>query len=304
MPPETCANERNAIVASPSDERTTDRPGHAQGASPQDDWQVVAGRGRANSGEVAIRDRRPSQAMQAETYSRDRIPLLMRLARKVRWPINRFLIRQSRVGTQPFFEPAEIPGLDILRDNWETIREEAALVLADRANVPALGKVSPDHRGIAPNADWKSFFFTGYGYRAEANRARCPRTAALIDGVPDLVVGFFSIFEPGTHVPRHKGVTSGLINVHLSLIVPRPELGRCELRVADELRRWREGEFTIFDETYEHEAWNETPEPRVVLLLQVLRPMNPFGRIFGKFFLWCIKRTTFVQDIRRNIEAR
>jgi ornithine lipid ester-linked acyl 2-hydroxylase len=313
MTRETCATDRSEAASSPSGQPamgqslrggTRERDKTMQHHSLRDERSSRGRKGSKLSRAFAARNRRPSRAVQDGTFVRGPIPVLMRLARKVRWPVNRFLIRQSLVGDQSFFKPAQIPGIDILRDNWEAIRDEAAAVLADRADVPALGQVSPDHRGIAPNADWKSFFLTGYGYRAPANRARCPRTAALVDSVPDLVVSFFSIFEPGTHVPSHKGVTSGLINVHLSLIVPPPDLGRCELRVADEIRRWRAGEFIIFDETYEHEAWNETAEPRVVLLLQVLRPMNPLGRVFGKFFLWCIKRTTFVQDIRRNIGAR
>lgn len=241
--------------------------------------------------------------MDLEKYARDGHGLVMHFGRKVRWPLNRFLSRQSLVGTQPFFDPGQLPGLDLLRDNWQTIRAEALTVLADRQNVPPLGKVSPDHRGIAPNAAWKSFFFSGYGYRAEANRTRCPKTAALLDRVPNVVVAFFSIFEPGTYVKAHKGVTSGLINVHLPLVVPPPAAGRCEIRVDDQVRRWTPGEYLIFDETYEHEVWNDTAEPRVVLLLQVLRPMRWRGRWLGKFFLWCVKRTSFVQDIRKAINA-
>lgn len=227
----------------------------------------------------------------------------MRKARDIRWPVNRFLTRQSRVGTQPLFDPSAVPGLDVLRDNWEAIRDEALAVMAGREDVPALGKVSPDHRGIAPTSAWKSFFFVGYGYRPRSNRARCPQTAALVDRVPNAVVAFYSIFEPQTYVPRHRGVTSGLINVHLPLIVPPEAAGRCEIRIDDTVHRWTPGEFLIFDETYEHEVWNDTQQPRVILLLQVLRPMRWRGRLLGKFFLWCIKRTSFVQDIRRNLEA-
>ena len=242
--------------------------------------------------------------MDLEQYSRGQLPWLMRKARDLRWPVNRFLTRQSRIGTRPMLSPSDIPGLDLLGDNWEVIRDEALAVMADRQNVPALGKVSPDHRGIASTSAWKSFFFEGYGYKAAANRARCPQTAALVDRVPNAVVAFFSIFEPDTYVPPHKGVTSGLVNVHLPLVVPPPEAGRCEIRIDDRLHRWTPGEYLVFDETFEHEVWNDTRQPRVVLLLQVLRPMRWRGHVLGKFFLWCIKRTSFVQDLRRNIGAR
>lgn len=121
--------------------------------------------------------------------------------------------------------------------------------------------------------------------------------------MPNLVVAFFSVFEPGTHVHEHRGVTKALLNVHLGLVVPQGPR-RCEIAVADERRSWTPGEYLIFDETFRHEVWNETREPRVVLFLQVLRPMRWPGRLLGKLFLWCVRRTSFVQDIRKALDAR
>jgi beta-hydroxylase len=240
--------------------------------------------------------------MDLEQYAKGSDSFAIQVGKRLRWPVNRFLARQSLIGTQPFFTPSQVPGLDLLRENWHVIRDEALAVMADREAVPPLGKVSPDHRRIASNSSWKSFFFTGYGYQAMQNRARCPRTAALVDHVPNLVVAFYSIFEPGTYVPPHRGVTKGLLNVHLGLIVP-DEAGRCQIKVEGEVRGWKPGEYLIFDETFEHEVWNNAGEPRVVLFLQVLRPMRLPGRLLGKFFLWCIKRTSFVQDVRRALAA-
>lgn len=240
--------------------------------------------------------------MEPTQYDRTKSSFAIRIGSRLRWPVNRFLARQSLVGTQPFFAPSQVPGLDVLQGNWETIRDEALAILAKREKVPPLGSISPDHRRIAHNAAWKSYFFTGYGYKPRANRAKCPRTAALIDQVPNVVVAFFSIFEPGTYVPEHKGVTKAMLNVHLALVVPSGS-GRCEIRVEDTRRGWTPGEFLIFDETFTHEVWNESGEPRVVLFLQVLRPMRWPGRLLGKLFLWCLKRTQFVQDVRKALET-
>ncbi len=241
--------------------------------------------------------------MELERYVKGRDSFAVWFGKRVRWPLNRFLARHSLIGAEPFFDEAQVPGLAILRENWEVIRDEARDLMAERERIPPLGEISPDHRRIARDAAWKSFFFTGYGYQARANRARCPRTAALLDRVPDVVVAFYSIFEPGTHVHEHSGVTTALLNCHLGLMVPQgPE--RCEIRVDDRVRGWRPGEFLIFDETFPHEVWNLSAEPRVVLFVQVLRPMRLPGRLLGRFFLWCIKRTTFVQDVRRALDAR
>lgn len=240
--------------------------------------------------------------MDFERYIKGRDTLAVRFGKWVRWPLNRFLERQSLVGAEPFYEAGQIPGLDALRENWQVIRDEAAALMQERDKVPPLGEISPDHRALASTSKWKSFFFTGYGYKAMDNRALCPRTAELVDRVPNLVVAFFSVFEPGTYVRPHRGVTKAMLNVHLGLLVPRgPE--RCEIRVGDQRRGWKPGEYMIFDETFEHEVWNETREPRVILFLQVMRPMRWRGRWLSRFFLWCIKRTSFVQDIRRALNA-
>jgi beta-hydroxylase len=240
--------------------------------------------------------------MELEQYSKGRDSFAVWVGKHLRWPLNRFLARQSRIGTQAFFSESQVPGLDILRENWTVIRDEAQALMADREGIPPLGKVSPDHRRIAASSQWKSFFFTGYGYHPMANRARCPRTAGLVDQVPNVVVAFFSIFEPGTHVPEHLGVTKAVLNVHLGLIVPQ-DAERCRIQVDGEERSWSPGEYLIFDETYRHEVFNDTDEPRVVLFLQVMRPMRWRGRMLGNFFLWCIRQTSFVQDVRRALAA-
>lgn len=240
--------------------------------------------------------------MELEKYVAANDTFAVWVGKRIRRPLNRWLARQSLIGRQPFFDEAQVPGLDILKRNWQVIAEEARSVMLDRSAIPALGDISPDHRRIAQNAAWKSFFFTGYGYKSIPNRARCPKTAELIDQVPNVMVAFYSIFEPGTHIRDHYGVTKAMLNVHLGLMVPSgPE--RCEIRVRDEMRGWKAGEYLIFDETFNHEAWNESDEPRVVLFLQVLRPMRWPGRLLGKLFLWGIKRTSYVQDARRAIGA-
>jgi beta-hydroxylase len=240
--------------------------------------------------------------LEPERYDAAADSFVVRLGKHARWPINRFLARQSTIGAGPFFEESEVPGIAVLRENWEAIRDEARALLADRGAVPPLGEISPDHRHIARTSAWKSFFFTGYGYQARQNRARCPRTAALIDRVPNVIVAFYSIFDPGTHLREHRGVTKAMLNVHLPLIVPGGS-GRCEIRIGGRLRRWTPGEFLIFDDTFRHEAWNESREPRVVLLVQVARPMRWPGRLVGRLFMWSVKRSRFVQDVRRALAA-
>jgi beta-hydroxylase len=235
-----------------------------------------------------------------EQYFRPRQSKAVKFGKRLRKPLNRFLARQSLISTDRFIDPGDVPGLDVLKENWEAIRDEALAVMAGNEEVPSLGRISPDHRRIAPDEAWKSFFFNAYGYSSLVNRSRCPRTAEVIDKVPNVVVAFYSIFDTGTRIPLHKGVTKAMLNVHLGLSVP-PEKDACGIRVEGEVRHWQEGELLVFDETNRHEAWNDSSQPRIVLFLQVMRPMNWLGRLVGKAFLALVKRTTYVQDVRKAL---
>ncbi len=168
---------------------------------------------------------------------------------------------------------------------------------------PSLATISPDHRAIAEVGKWRSFFLWGYGYRVDDNADRCPLTTALVERIPGLNSAFFSILAPGTHIPAHRGVSKGLITCHLGLIVPRVGAGDGDvrMRVHDRVVRWAEGETLVFDDTYDHEVWNDTDGTRVVLLIQFERPLRNPGKWIADLFLHVVKRSAFVQEARDNI---
>ena len=227
-------------------------------------------------------------------------PLSLRIGDRLRPVIDRVVVRWTSVPDRPVLDAADFPWIDDLRARWPEIRAEAAAVLADRQAVPPLGEISPDHADIAVDSRWKSFFFAGYGHRVDANCARCPSTAEAIARVPNLNSAFFSILEPGAHIPPHVGVTKALTTCHLGLLVPA---GRCEMRVADEMVRWHEGEALVFDDTYEHEVWNDTAEIRAVLLIQFERPMRYPGKLVSDGFLWMVRNSAFVKDAVKGFHA-
>jgi aspartyl/asparaginyl beta-hydroxylase (cupin superfamily) len=106
------------------------------------------------------------------------------------------------------------------------------------------------------------------------NCLRCPATAAVLRAIPGVITGFFSILGPGKRLPPHYGPYRGVLRHHLALIVPEP-LEKCGIRVDDQTRHWTEGQSLVFDDTYEHEAWNDTDGERVVLFLDIKRPLRP-----------------------------
>jgi tetratricopeptide (TPR) repeat protein len=121
---------------------------------------------------------------------------------------------------------------------------------------------------------WSAFYLWRDGRPMDENLARCPRTAALLASLPRHDVprhaptAFFSILAAHTKIPAHTGVTNTRVIVHLPLVLP----GQCRFRVGSETREWRMGEAWIFDDTIEHEAWNDSDHPRAILIFDVWNP--------------------------------
>ena len=230
-----------------------------------------------------------------------RRPLLYRAAKRARRPLDRLIARSSKVGNEPVLDPRVFAWTAMLEKHWQEIRDEAQALLPRLDAVPPLRRVSPDHRRIARDELWKSFFLYGYGYRVDANCARCPRTTALVERIPELNSAFFSILLPGTRIAAHRGPTKGLVTCHLGLMVP--SAGACRMRLADRELGWREGECLMFDDTYEHEVWHDGDTPRIVLLVQVSRPLRAPGRQLASLFLAGMRLSPFVREGRRNLAA-
>ncbi len=226
-------------------------------------------------------------------------PLIIRVGKHLRGVFDRLIAGSSLVSNDPVLDVRTFAWTAELRARWSAIRAEAEAVAMVGEAAPSLATVSPDHRAIAEVGKWRSFFLWGYGYPIDDNLARCPQTRAVIERIPGLNTAFFSILAPGTHIPAHRGVSKGLITCHLGLIVPRD--GDVRMRVDDRVVRWAEGETLVFDDTYDHEVWNDTAGTRVVLLIQFARPLRAPGKWFADLFLGIAKRSAFVQEARANV---
>lgn len=225
----------------------------------------------------------------------------IRFVKRRRHGLNHFLSRYSLVGDAPTYEPALFPWLDPLVDAAAAIREEALAVLRHREAIPPFRDFAPGHERIAGGPDdWRSFFFYGYGYPIDENLARCPATAAALSEVPGLVSAMYSIVGPGAHIRRHRGVSKAIMTAHVPLIVPR-DAERCRMEVDSSTVVWKPGTPAIFDDTYPHEVWNDTPDLRVVLLIQFRRPMRQPGRLVADAVVSFIRNSSFIQRARRNL---
>jgi len=190
----------------------------------------------------------------------------------VRGAVEGLMTHLTRDGKRRFFETDSFPWAATLEAEWKTMRRELDAVLVNRDKIPNFQDISTKQKPLTSGQQWKLFVFYWYGLKAEENCARCPETARLMERIPGMKSAMFSILAPRKHIPPHRGMYKGVLRYHLGLIVPEPK-GSCRIRVDQDIRPWEEGKGLMFDDTYEHEVWNDTDSYRTVLILDIVRPL-------------------------------
>ena len=179
-----------------------------------------------------------------------------------------------------FFDREAFPWLATVEAATDSIREELLAVLStDQSGIEPYiafeeGLPLRQWKELNHSRRWSAYFLWNQGRAEDSHLARCPRTAAVLANVPQVDVpgrgpsAFFSILEANTKIPAHTGVTNTRATVHLPLIVPPG----CGFRVGGETREWQVGTGWVFDDTIEHEAWNNADAPRAILIFDVWNP--------------------------------
>lgn len=131
-----------------------------------------------------------------------------------------------------------------------------------------------DFHGLLDNPAWSTLYLWENGGPVEKNVARFPKTFEALRNVPLPHITtrapsiLFSMLKAGARIQPHHGMINTRLICHLPLIVPRD----CGFRVGNEVRPWEVGKLLIFDDTIEHEAWNDSDEDRVILIFDIWRP--------------------------------
>ncbi len=179
-----------------------------------------------------------------------------------------------------FFDRDHFPWLADIEARADSIRAELQALLDDPGDAlrPYVrmdaGTPVSIWSGLDNRLDWGACFLWEYGEPNQPVLDRCPVTATALAAIPGARIpgrapsAFFSMLKPHTRIPPHTGVTNTRAIVHLPLIVPPG----CGFRVGGETREWEEGRAFVFDDTIEHEAWNESDELRAVLIFDVWNP--------------------------------
>lgn len=178
-----------------------------------------------------------------------------------------------------FYERSEFAWLPAFEAAAPEIRAELLALMREDAPsfMPYVEAMPGRPRPANPLLDdrsWSAAYLWRGGALVAENAARCPTTVAALEHAPiprisgRSPMALFSMLRPHTRIQPHHGMLNTRLICHLPLLVPAD----CALRVGSETRAWREGETVIFDDSIEHEAWNESDSIRVVLLFEVWRP--------------------------------
>ena len=161
-----------------------------------------------------------------------------------------------------FLENEKFQFIEKLENSWKTIQEEALSVKPGNYNPWGETHLYDNVNG------WDVFVFTAAQQPVIRNQQLCPKTTKILSEIPDLITAGFSLLKPGTHITPHEGFSTPVLRCHLGLVIP-PE---CKFRVKNEIRPWEEGKCWIFNDGDEHEAWNNSKENRIILIVDVVKP--------------------------------
>ncbi|XP_032277573.1 aspartyl/asparaginyl beta-hydroxylase isoform X2 [Phoca vitulina] len=173
---------------------------------------------------------------------------------------------------QPWWTPRETGYTELVKSlerNWKLIRDEGLAVM-DKAK----GLFLPEDENLREKGDWSQFTLWQQGRKNENACKGAPKTCSLLDKFPE-TTGCrrgqikYSIMHPGTHVWPHTGPTNCRLRMHLGLVIPKEG---CKIRCANETKTWEEGKVLIFDDSFEHEVWQDAASFRLIFIVDVWHP--------------------------------
>lgn len=186
-------------------------------------------------------------------------------------PYNALMYLFSSVPSRPYLDRSRFPELDVLKDNWGVIREEA-MRLFDEGYIRAAEKNNDAGFGSFFKKGWKRFYLKWYDKPLPSAMALCPRTVELVSAIPNVKGAMFALLPGGSHLNPHRDPFAGSLRYHLGLATPNSDA--CRIYVDGQPYAWRDGQDVMFDETYVHWVKNETDETRVILFCDIERPLS------------------------------
>jgi aspartyl/asparaginyl beta-hydroxylase (cupin superfamily) len=168
-----------------------------------------------------------------------------------------------------FYSSKEFEQLLFLEEAFLLIKNELLELISK--NQDTWLNTFPSYVNSVEKNAWQVFTFSFFQMKNTTNEGICPQTASIINKIPGLISCDFSRLKKQTHILPHKGYSKMILRCHLPLIIPNREA--CGIRVGEETKNWEEGKLLIFDDSYEHEAWNTGDKDRFVLMFDIPNPL-------------------------------
>ncbi|XP_068504854.1 aspartyl/asparaginyl beta-hydroxylase isoform X10 [Syngnathus scovelli] len=184
----------------------------------------------------------------------------------------RSLYNVDGLKAQPWWTPNETGYTDLvkaLEKNWKMIRDEAMAMMDQNT-----GQFVPEEENLREKGEWGQYTLWQQGKKSGTSCQAVPKTCSLLERFPE-ATGCkrgqikFSVMQPGTHVWPHTGPTNCRLRMHLGLIIPKQG---CTIRCTDQTREWEEGKVLIFDDSFEHEVWQDADTFRLIFIVDVWHP--------------------------------
>ncbi len=194
------------------------------------------------------------------------------------------------------------PQLSIIEQNFEIIKSEYENV-NKHFEIPSYHEVDQRNYAISgkveSNLKWKVFLLYYSGETPELAKELCPKICELIKDIPNAYKVFFSVLEPGKSIPAHHGPYRGYLRYHLGLKVPNDSPPH--IRIKDQIYQWKERDSLLFDDTWDHEVVNNSNQERVVLIIDLLRPLPFLPRQINNFITKVLLKKIRIKKVLNNV---
>jgi ornithine lipid ester-linked acyl 2-hydroxylase len=205
-------------------------------------------------------------------------------------------------GNQAVYDKTPFKWVQVLEQNHEVILGELQGVMKRHDKIPLFAYLSEEQKRITTGDDWRVFLLLAYGKELNENASQCPETMQLLRSITGVQSAMFSILKPGTIIRPHRGPYNGLLRYHLGLIIPHDYLN-CGIKINGTPYNWRKGQSIVFDDSFEHEVWNNTSQYRVVLFVDFERPLPFPVKYLNRLFLWALAQSPFITGIVERAQA-
>lgn len=214
-------------------------------------------------------------------------------------PLNCLLYMSTeKRGRTPVLNLNDFPELKNVTVNWEVIRDEALGLRDNNEFENTKDKTKSGYYDVGFRTfykyGWCKFYLKWYGYTHNSAKRSCPETVKLIERIAQIKGAMFTLLPPGGKLTPHSDPFACSLRYHLGLETPNND--ECWINVDNQKVSWRDGEAILFDETYVHYVANNTDKHRLILMLDVERPMGIIGKVVNFFYRLLMRMTIVPND--------